>query len=304
MVKLKKKYHGIEILKRRYGMLFTAPWVFGIIIFVLIPLGKSLMYSFSNVSMGTDGLEYSFVGIKHYKYLLQEDPWYTDKLTRSLTGVFTSLPIIVALSLVFAIILNQKFRGRMLMRAVFFLPVIIASDVVMSVMSGNTTNASLSATLSMSGADSAYMNAVDFSSILLKLNLPTEINNLFETYLTETFNLIWSCGVQTLLFIAGLQSIPKQLYEVGKVEGATAWESFCYITIPQLSNVILLVIFYTMIELFINKGIVVLESLNMMQNKSIYDESSARLWIYFLAVGIVMGIVFLLYRKLVQKKVG
>lgn len=299
-----KRNLGIEALKRRYGIAFVAPWIFGVLVFVAVPLVTSLIHSFSDVTIEADGLKATFAGLKHYKYLLAEDPYYSDSLASSISGIFTSLPIIVALSLIFAIILNQDFGGRMMMRAIFFLPVIFASDVVMSVMSGDTTSASLSASLNTMGeGTAAYMNAVDFSEILSRLSLPTELNNLLEEYLQDTFNLIWSCGVQTLLFIAGLQTIPKQLYEVGKVEGATHWESFWYITVPCLSNVLLLVIFYTMIELFITKGTLVLKALKMMQTESVYDESAARLWIYFLVVGFVMAIIFALFKLIVRKKV-
>ena len=300
----RKRNLGIETLKKRYGIAFVAPWIFGIIVFVLEPLMKSLLHSVSIVSMSEDGLKMTFAGLKHYKYLLFEDPWYMDFLTSSLSGIFTSLPIIVALSLIFAIILNQEFKGRMLMRAVFFLPVIFASDVVMTVMSGDSSGASLTATLNDMGNSSViYNEAIDFSAILLRLNLPTELNNLLENYLHETFNLIWSCGVQTLLFIAGLQTIPKQLYEVGKVEGATPWESFWYITVPMLSNVLMLVIFYTMIELFITNGYLVRRALEQMQGETIYDETAAQLWIYFLLVGVIMALVFLVYKLITRKTV-
>lgn len=300
----RKRNLGIEVLKRRYGIAFVSPWIFGIIVFVLKPLLTSMIHSVSIVTMGEDGLKMTFAGLKHYKYLLFEDPWYVDFLTTSLTGIFTSLPIIVALSLIFAIILNQDFSGRMIMRTVFFLPVIFASDVVMSVMSGDTTGASLTATLNDMGNSSViYNDAIDFSAILARLNLPTELNNLLENYLHETFNLIWSCGVQTLLFIAGLQTIPKQLYEVGKVEGATAWESFWYITIPMLSNVLMLVIFYTMIELFITNGTLVRRALDQMQAETVYDETAAQLWIYFLLVAVIMALVFLVYKLITRKTV-
>lgn len=300
----RKRNLGIEALKRRYGVAFVSPWIFGVVIFVLIPLLTSLYYSFCNVRMGEDGLKASFIGIKFYRYLLTEEPWYMDELTASLSGIFTALPIIVALSVIFAIILNQQFKGRMMMRAVFFLPVIFASEAVMAVLNGDTTSAGMSGALnSMGSGSSVYMNAIDFSEILMRLNLPSELNRLIEGYLSQTFNLIWSCGVQTLLFISGLQTIPKQLYEVGRVEGATAWESFWYITMPMLSNVTMLVIFYTMIELFISQSKVVLKALNLMQYKMVYDESAARLWLYFSVVGAVMAVVFLLYRLLVKKRI-
>ncbi len=300
-----KRNLGIEALKRRYGVAFVTPWLIGVLLFVLVPLVTSFMHAFSIVTLEDTGLEMKFAGLKHFKYLINVDPWYSGRLSSSISGIFTSLPIIVALSLIFAIILNQKFKGRMMMRAIFFLPVIFASEVVMGVMQGDTTQAGMVATLGDAGNSSVtYMEAVDFSALLLKLNLPTEINNLIDGYLDQTFNLIWNCGVQTLLFIAGLQSIPSQLYEVGKVEGATPWESFWYITMPMLSNVTMLVVFYTMIELFITKSSLVLIAIEMMQSKAIYDESAAMLWLYFMIVGAIMGLIFLIYRLLIQKKLN
>lgn len=188
------------------------------------------------------------------------------------------------------------------MRGIFFLPVIISSGVVMSVLNGGTAT---DMTASLSGdTATVYSSSMDFSEILSRLNLPDEMNDLMQKYLSNTFNLIWSCGVQTLLFIAGLQTIPDQLYEVGKVEGATAWESFWYITVPMLSRVILLVLFYTMVELFIDNSAFVDAILEDMRWHNIYDSTSARLWIYFAGVGIVIGLVMLLYKKLVLKRVN
>ncbi len=300
-----KRNLGIETLKRRYGVAFVTPWLIGVLLFVLVPLATSFMHAFSFVTLEETGLKMKFAGLKHFNYLINVDPSYMGRLTTSISGIFTSLPIIVALSLIFAIILNQKFRGRMMMRAIFFLPVIFASEVVMGVMRGDTTPAGMVASLGDAGNSSVtYMEAVDFSALLLKLNLPTEINNLIDGYLDQTFNLIWSCGVQTLLFIAGLQSIPAQLYEVGKVEGATPWESFWYITMPMLSNITMLVIFYTMIELFITKSTLVLIAIETMQSQTIYDETAAMLWLYFLVVGAIMGLVFLIYRFLIQKRLN
>lgn len=298
-----KKSRGIETLKKRYGYGFIAPWVFGVVVFVLVPLGTSLYYAFSNVSMGPNGIQTAFTGIKHFNYLLMESPDYLNDLLGSLSSVFTALPIIMALSLILGIVLNQKFKGRLLARAVFFLPVIIASGVVMYVLNGYNSGENLTSSLGMAGASSgSYVNAIDFSDVLWRLNLPEDINNLLSDYLQNTFNLIWSCGVQTLLFIAGLQTIPQQLYEVGRVEGATAWETFWYITVPMLGRVILLVLFYTMVELFVEKSTLVDSALNSMRQGQIYDRSSAMLWLYFAAVGIVMGMIMLLYHHFCLKR--
>lgn len=300
----KRKKRGIEAIKRRYGIAFVAPWVFGVIVFVAIPIITTVMYSFSVVTMGSYGLEMDFVGLKNYYELLFQNTVFVDRLAASLTCVFTSLPIIVSLSLILAIILNQEFKGRMMMRSIFFLPVIISSGVVMYVLNGGggSDAATISSALSSSAAANSYVDSIDFSEILTRLNFPSDINDLLMNYLSDTFNLIWSCGVQILLFIAGLQTIPTQLYEVGQVEGATAWESFWYITFPMLSRVTMLVVFYTMVDLFVDNSALVDAALQDMRWHTIYDKTSAQLWIYFLGVGIVMGIIMLLYNKLLLKR--
>jgi len=196
------KGKGIEAVKRRYGIMFVAPWVVGIILFVIIPIFTTFIYSISNVSIGPAGPEAKIIGFKHYYKLLFENATFVDQLVAAITDIFTSLPIIIALSLILAIILNQEFRGRMIMRGIFFLPVIISSGVVMSVLNGGSVT-DMGSSLS-SDVTTVYSEALDFTAILARLNLPTEVNELMQDYLSNTFNLIWSCGVQTLLFIAGL----------------------------------------------------------------------------------------------------
>ena len=101
------------------------------------------------------------------------------------------------------------------------------------------------------------MNVINFSELIEMLHLPENIGKLLSGWLSDTFNLIWSCGIQILLFVAGLQTIPDQLYEVGKVEGISKWEEFWFVTVPMMGRVILLVIFYTIVELFVEKGTLV-----------------------------------------------
>ncbi len=298
-MKKMKKTRGIEAMKRRYGYYFTWPWLLGVVLFVLVPMITCFRFSFSKVFLTAEGLSIENVGFKYYYELFVEDPYYVDKLLGSISGIFTSLPIIVALSLILAIILNQKFRGRMLARAVFFLPVIIAGGAVMTVLSVF----GMQAGLTNSGSEEAanYMQLIDFSDLLLRLELPTEISDLLSDWLNNTFNLIWSCGVQILLFVAGLQTIPEQLYEVGKVEGISAWEEFWFVTVPMLGRIILLVVFYTMVELFISDSVIVNEAIGLVDRQN-YSVGSAMLWPYFFLVSIVIGLVVLLYSKLCLKK--
>ena len=122
--------------------------------------------------------------------------------------------------------------------------------------------------------------------------------------ISKIFDLIWSCGIQTVLFLAGLQSIPGSLYEASRVEGATKWEEFWFITFPMLSRVTLLVSIFTMVELIIStRGIIIQQTYNMMCG-GIYDRSSAMLWFYFLIFGGMMAIIILLYKNTLMRRWG
>lgn len=287
---------GIERLKARYGYQFVAHWVVGLVLFFIIPIANSLRYSFSEMSVTSEGIHMAFAGIRHYRDMLASNGLYINNLAAALADMFSSLPIIVALSLILAVVLNQKFRGRLVARAIFFLPVIIASGVVINILKSGYIHAPLFNVTS--GAQYAYGGLIDFNAILSNLQLPEQVAALFSKYLSNVFDLIWSCGIQLVLFLSGLQSIPAQLYEVSKIEGATKWEEFWYLTVPMLKDVILLVLVYTMIELFTAiDNPVIAQAYSIMKNDQIYDSSSAMLWGYFLIVGAAMGLVLLIYNR-------
>lgn len=93
-------------------------------------------------------------------------------------------------------------------------------------------------------------NMFSVEDVMGWLNLPPQIAELAKNAINSIFDLVWKSGIQIVLFIAGLQSIPKSLYEASTVEGASKWEEFWFITFPMLSRVTLLVGIFTMIELF------------------------------------------------------
>ena len=205
-----------------------------------------------------------------------------------------NLPVIVIISLILAIILNQKFRGRLFFRGLFFLPVIIATGVVIDILfSVNTGD------VSQIGVDeNVSANMIDFSSIISSLGIPSE----FSKYLTNVFNnifeLVWNSGIQTILFISGLQTIPDLLYEVAKVEGCTKWEEFWYITLPMLSKVITLVVVFTVIELLTTKTNVLMSVIVQTTNNLEYGVGAAMAWFYFIIISAVLGVIMLLLDRL------
>ena len=296
-IKKTKKIRGIESRKSRYGWMFISPWVLGFIIFFLVPIFQSIAFAFSYVDLDIGGFLLEFAGLKHFRYLWNEDTTFVSNLSEAVGNLCYSLPLIVTLSLTFAVILNQKFKGRLLARAVFFLPVIIASGVIMEIMTSATSGG-----MSAVGGNSSQ-GIIDFDAMLSTLNLPAKVTQTLASYLGNIFNLVWDCGVQTVLFISGLQSVPAALYEVAKVEGATKWEGFWYITFPMLGNTTLLVIIYTIIELVVkSSNPVIKQAYNLMLTNQIYDESSAVLWFYFIIVGALAGFLILLYNRLLLRR--
>ena len=106
-----KKNRGIEHIKSKYGRLFVLPWEIGIIVFFAYPLIQSIIYSFSKMVIVPGGVDVTFIGLSSYYKLLFVDSGYTGALKSDLINFLYSVPIILFLSLVLAIVLNQKFRG-------------------------------------------------------------------------------------------------------------------------------------------------------------------------------------------------
>ena len=189
-----------------------------------------------------------------------------------------------------------KYPGRTFVRAVFFLPVIIASSVIVRLMADPSINAPLF------NLNTGGQGIMDYGKILGNMNLPPSLTGFLTFFLSNAVSLTWSCGIQTILFLAGLQGIPGSLYEVSKIEGANKWEEFWQITIPSLRHVISLVIIYTMIAMFTAaNNPVMISSLSLMK-KMEYETVSAMLWFYFGIVLAVIGTVIALYNRFCVKK--
>ncbi|MBR4909843.1 MAG: sugar ABC transporter permease [Clostridia bacterium] len=287
----KKKVKGIEALRRKYGYTFVAHWIFGLIVFFAVPLVYSVIYSFSNNEMTENGIVIKLVGLKNYTDALFVDPSYLDNVRDSIVSMFYSLPMIVAISFILAVLLNQKYRGRTVMRIIFFLPVIIESSVIVRLLSDPSINSPIF-NFSTDG-----QGIMDYDAILGNLSLPVQIIDFLTFFLKNAVSLTWSCGVQIILFLAGLQSIPESLYEVSKIEGANKWEEFWQITVPMLRHVLSLVIIYTMISKFTaSDNTIVSSSIDLMRNNYL-NAASAMLWFYFVIVLAVVGLVLFLYNR-------
>ena len=239
--------------------------------------------------------------IENLKYIFTVDGNYTKNLRDSIISFTYSFPIIVIISLIFAVILTQKFKGRIFARAVFFLPVIIATGVVMELMNGSGTGQP--EMMSVTGSGNSYTSGmIDASALLEQIGLSSSLVEFMSNYISQIFDLIWSIGIQVILFVSGLQTIPEQLYEVSKVEGASKWEEFWFITVPMLRNVILLVMMFTMVDLFLkNDNLVINQAYQLISGQN-YGLGAAMLWCYFAIVLALSGLLLYLYFAFCKKK--
>lgn len=294
----KTKNKGIEKLKNRYGLIFVSPWIIGMLMFFVIPVIKSVIYSFSKVSVYSGDIEMSFIGLANFRKILISDPHYIDQLVSSVSPLIYSLPIIILLSMVLAILLNQKFKGRLFFRALYFLPVIVATGAVIEYLF-QTTRGGLT---SIGVSDSFSAGMIDISEIVEQLGFSGKTAEYIMTVINRIFDLIWSCGIQTVLFLAGLQSIPSSIYEASKVEGANKWEEFWFITFPSLSRITLLVLVFTMIELITDERTELVSRVYDTMQTAVYDLSSAMIWFYFLVSGVIMAVIVILYNRLLMKR--
>jgi ABC-type sugar transport system permease subunit len=134
-------------------------------------------------------------------------------------------------------------------------------------------------------------------ALLLQMGLPEVITTAFNTVISSIFNLSWKSGIQILLFLAGLQTIPAHLYEAARVEGASRWEEFWRITFPMLTPILLLNTIYTVIDGFTDYANPVTR-LIVSHTQKLYLSYGAALGVtYFLSVFLIVLVIYLILNR-------
>nr|WP_297707977.1 sugar ABC transporter permease [uncultured Butyrivibrio sp.] len=283
-----------------YGFIFLSPFFIGFIMFFLIPIFRTFYYSFQSVSVGAKGgMEFTANGFKNYFDLFQTEVTTDSKTLTELfanqnMNMLTSVPLITVFSLFMALLANMQFKGRALVRMIFFLPIILGLSLVTDMLA-MTTGGELTET-------GGGLFSESFVSVML-LNytgIPFRVLNPIMGYVDNIFDLISHAGVQTLIYLTALQSISPSLYEVARIEGATVYETFWKVTIPSIIHIILFVVVYTIVELFLESQIAKeVYSFAFEQNK--IGIGSALSVVYILNVLLVLGIVALILGKVVKR---
>lgn len=307
--KIKTTKISYERKKSLYGYGFIALWAIGTLWLFVIPVITSLWYSLSDTflyakedallhGMTTAGIYTEWNDFGNYIKAFAGDTNFLPKLTASLADIGPKAIVILIFSLFIAVILNQKFRGRTLARAIFFLPVLIATGPVISVINGDMASQGVS-------------EASQFST-LFKTDLVTELMEFIGIYnINQTFtdiikditsdvlNLVWNSGIQILIFLSALQTIPPSAKEAASMEGATAWEFFWKITFPYISPMILSNLVYTVIDAFVSTDNEVMEYVLNLSRDWEYGYSAALAWIYFAIIGACLALITVIVNRFV-----
>ncbi len=295
---MKKLNLSYEKKKGLYGYGFIGIWFIGALMFFIIPVIQSFIYAFYDVTPDVGALVMKPLGIDNFKRAFTIDPDFRVNLTSVLGDTAWQTPIVLIFSLFVAIIINQEFKGRTFARAVFFLPVIIATGPVYAIITGNLNTSGTAEAEQFSSMFSANMvdELLEFIGIY---GFNDKLTEILSTMTSDILNLVWKCGIQIIVFLSALQGIPSSAKEAAGIEGATAWEFFWKITLPYVSPMILVNLVYTIIDTFVATDNKVMTQVLRIQDDWKYGLSAAMAWSYFIIVLIVVGIIFAIMNKIV-----
>lgn len=248
------KKRGMTLRQKQMitGVIFVSPWIIGFICFYAFNIYQAVRYSLSEIIFNdTGGYTINFVGLKNYVYAFTEHATFNRILVESLSNILIDVPLITFFSLFIAMILNRRFFGRATVRAIFFIPVIMATTAIISAMNSNL--AAIMGGISSSTRD--YQTTAGFDTTALvstfkDYGFPNQFIDYLVSAVSRVYDIVRSSGVQILIFLAALQTISPSLYEVAEIEGATKYESFWKITFPMVSPLILTNVVYTIVDLF------------------------------------------------------
>ena len=280
------------------GYLFILPFLIGFFAFVAGPLITSLRMSFSSVSLDSaSGFTLKYIGIGNYLKALTIDKDFNRLLWESVKSLLVDVPCIILFSLIIAVLLNRRFPGRSAVRAIFFMPVILASGVVLGMEKSNTL---------LNGVQELQKSASDttITTALQNLLLGAMGQNAFVDSILNIINhlyeIVISSSIQTVIFLSALQTINPSIYEAAEMEGCSQWECFWKITIPMVSPMILVNWIYTIVDRFVRADNEVMQKILDTMNVSLdYGFSSAMAWIYCIAMLALIGISTLIISRMV-----
>lgn len=213
------------------ALLFILPWILGFLAFNLYPMGASFFYGFTNKSMKS----MKWVGLSNYIQLFTRDRWFVKSLSNTLYMVVFGVPATMIFSFVVALLLNTKVKGMATYRTIYYLPTVVppVAGTLLWMWLLNPQRGVVNAALEAIGLRSPGWFADP------KWSKPALI-----------LMWIWGSGQGTVLYLAGLQGVPNELYEAARLDGANWLQRTIRITIPLISPVTLFILITGVIGTF------------------------------------------------------
>ncbi len=293
------KSKSLDSLQKQTAYLFVAPFLAGFLLLFLPMIAKTVFFAFNNIKLSGDGYTTTFVGIDNFYQATMVNPDFKGQLILALRTLATELPTVLVLSLFVAVILNMNFKGVTAVKAIFFVPVLLATGIVLKVEQSSGILTQLQEITSVTtGTDIDMAQFTAITSLLERINLSPQIMDVIVSAANGIYNVLNSCGVQIFIFLAGLQTIPTALHEAASVEGCTAWEFFWKVTLPILSPIILVNAFYTVVDIFTKPTNTFF---NFTDRVAFYDNNfgvaTAMNVIYLVVVALILFLVWFAFRK-------
>ena len=225
--------------KERYlSWAFALPALTLLLIFLIIPFVLAIYFSLTNQRLTPGPLPTSFVGLLNYTRLVADDTLRRALLNNSLFGMIV-VPVETGLALGLALLLNQKMRGIVVFRTIYFSPVVTPLAVIAVVWSFLYNPSQ--------GLINAFLQTISFGH----LGPYSWLNDANLALPAIMFLSIWQgVGLYMIIYLAGLQNIPESLFEAARVDGAGRWQQLWHITLPQLRNTTFFVMIATTVQAF------------------------------------------------------
>ncbi|MCX4878802.1 carbohydrate ABC transporter permease [Streptomyces sp. NBC_00847] len=265
---------------------FLSPWVLGATVLTLLPMAVSLYLSFTDYDLFNAP---HWVGLRNYTQMFTEDPRYWRSVVTTLTYVVIAVPLQLALALVVALALKTLKRGKGFYRSAFYAPSLLGASMSVALVWRAVFNDG--GTVDNLFGTGGWVNKPGWSLVAVAL-------------LT-----VWQFGAPMVIFLAGLQQIPAELYEAAAVDGAGTWRQFRSVTVPMLSPVLFFNLVLQTIQAFqvftpafaVSGGKGGPADSTLVYTLYLYDRgfvashmgyASAMAWVLLLAIGAVTAVLF------------
>ncbi len=276
---------------------FLVPFLAGFFLLFLGIYINSFKFSLNELEMrGAEGFTLHFVGLANYRYALFTDPDFVANVRTAIGTMLPNIILAILYSLMIAVVLNAKFKGRTMFRAIFFIPVILATgfmakaDTLSAVFSQQWS--SMAAEEATASVANGLIDASDFRDFFMNLSFSPQLARYVISAVDQIFNIVNISGVQMLIFLAGLQSISPSIYEAADIDGCSSWEKFWLITFPMISPIIVVNVIYTIVDTFTDSENAIMTQIREQSFKSSsMGIASAMAWFYFAVIAICIAVI-------------